>query len=139
MFSLKDAADYIASLGIVNNDHVWIGKLQDKADESLGVYPLRRSGMPRIPIGGLKNTDHDTKRISILIHWNRNVVASEEIAACIYEKIRDTKNVAVNEQKIMFTQMLVPEAVPVGTDENGIYEYVIEAEIYYERMSEENE
>lgn len=133
MFSLEDAADYITSLGIVNKDHVWIGKLQDKVEKSVGVYPLRRSGAPRIPIGGLDNTDHDTKRISILIHWNKDIVATENVAASFYKKIRDTRNVTVNEQTIMFIQMLVPEAVPVGTDDDCIYEYVIEAEIYFRR------
>lgn len=133
MFSLKDAADYISSLGIVDKNHVWIGKLPDKNDESVGVYPLRRSGAPRIPIGGLQNTDHETKRLSILIHWNKDVVATEEVATIFYEKIRDTKNVTVNGQEIMFIQMLVPEPISVDTDENGIYEYVIEAEIYFKR------
>lgn len=133
MFSLKDTADYISLLGIVDSSKVWIGKLQDKVNESVGVYPLRRSGTPRVPIGGLSNTDHDTKRVSILIHWNKNVVATEKAANMFYERIRDTRNVTVNEQNIMFIQMLVPEPVSVGTDDNGIYEYVIEAEIYYKR------
>lgn len=133
MFSLKDAADYIASLGIVDQKHVWIGKLPDKEPESAGVYPLRRSGTVRIPVGGLKNTDYATKRISVLVHWNKDIVAAEQVANDFYERIRDTKGVTVNKQRIKFIQMLVPEAISVGTDENGIYEYVIEAEIYYER------
>lgn len=133
MFSLKDTADYMVSLEIVDRDHVWIGKLPDKEIESVGVYPLNRSGLPRIPVGGLKNTDHATKRISVLIHWNKDVVATEQVADNFYNRIRDTKGVIINEQRIKFIQMLVPEAVSVGTDENGIYEYVIEFEIYYER------
>lgn len=129
-FMLKDAADYIASLGIVDADHIWIGKLQDKVEQSVGVYSLRRNSTPRIPIGGLENTDHDTKRFSILLHWNKNVVAAEEVAVSLYEKLRDTREVTVNEKQIMFIKMLVPEPVNVGTDENGIYEYVIEFELY---------
>lgn len=131
MFSLKDAADYITSLKIADNDHVWIGKLPDKNDESVGVYSLRRNGPPRIPVGGMKNTNHGIKRISILIHWNKDVVATEEVATIFYEKIQNTRNVTVNEQEIIFIQMLVPEAISIGTDDNGIYEYVIEADIYY--------
>lgn len=138
MFSLKDTADYIASLGIVNQKHIWIGKLPGKEMESAGVYPLRRSGAPRIPVGRLKNTDHATKRISVLIHWSKDVVDTEQAAYNFYDRIRDTKEVTINEQRIKFIQMLVPEAVSVGTDENGIYEYVIEFEIYYERNGEEN-
>lgn len=133
MLSLQDVADYISNLGVVNQNNIWIGKLQDKVEKSIGVYPLKRSGQPRIPIGGLKNTTYDTKRISILIHWNRNVLDAEQASDTLFQLIRDTKNVTINGRKIMFIQMLVPEAVPVGTDDGGIYEYVIEAEFYYER------
>jgi hypothetical protein len=136
VLSIKDVADMIASLHIADADHIWIGKLQDKADKSIGIYPLRRSGMPRIPIGGRTNTDHDIKQISMLIHWNKNVVETEEVAATFFNAISNIRGLSVNDQNIMFCRMLVPEAVPVGTDENNIYEYVIEFEIYYERKGE---
>lgn len=136
MLSIKDVADMIASLHIVDADHIWIGKLQDKVDKSIGIYPLRRSGMPRIPIGGRANTDHDIKQISMLIHWNKNVVETEEVSATFFNAISNIRGLSVNDQNIMFCRLLVPEAVPVGTDENNIYEYVIEFEIYYERKGE---
>lgn len=138
MFSIKDAADYIASLEVVDQNHIWIGKLPDKKDKSIGIYPLKRNGPPRIPVGGLQNTDYDTKRISILIHWNKDIVETEQVSDDFYNKIRDTKGATINEQTIKFIQMLVPEAISVGTDENGIYEFVIEAEIYYERKGDIN-
>lgn len=133
MFSLKDAADYIASLGFVDQDHIWIGKLQDKVEQSIGVYPLRRSGRPRIPIGGIKNSGYDTKQISILVHWNQNVLEAEEAADTLFLLMQNTRRVSINEQTILFVQFLVPEPVSVGTDDNGIYEYVIEAEIYVKK------
>lgn len=136
MFTLKDAADYIASLGVTEKDHIWIGKLQDKVDKSIGVYPLRRNGMPRIPIGGRKNSCYETKRFSILIHWNKSVLEAEQVANALFNLLSDTRRVIVNEQTILFVQLLVPEPISVGTDDNGIYEYVIEAEIFYERNGE---
>ncbi len=136
MFSLKDAADYIAGLGFVDQNHIWIGKLQDKVEQSIGVYPLRRSGRPRIPVGGMKNSGYDTKQISILIHWNQNVLEAEEAANTLFLLMQDTRRVSINEQTILFVQFLVPEPVSVGTDDNGIYEYVIEAEIYISRKGQ---
>ena len=136
MFSLEDMAYYIASLGIVEQEHIWIGKLQDKTSESIGVYPLKSRGEPHIPIGGLKNTDHDTRQFSILVHWNQDVVATEQAADALYRKIMDTRDVDVRGQHIMFARMLVPDPVGVGTDDKGIYEYVIETEIYFERNGE---
>lgn len=133
MFSLEDVAFFICSLNIVDENHIWIGKLQEKVEKSIGVYPLRRNGVPKIPIGGKDNTDHGTRQFSILIHWNKDVVNTEEQSFSLFEKLRETKNITINNQKIKFIKMLVPEPVPVGTDGNGVYEYVIEIEIYYER------
>lgn len=136
IFTLKDAADYIAGLGMVEKKQIWIGKLQDKVDKSIGVYPLKRNGAPRTPIGGIKNSSYGIKRISILIHWNKSVLEAEDAANTLFDLLRNTRRVAVNEQIILFVQLLVQEPVSVGTDDNGIYEYVIEAEIFYERKGE---
>lgn len=130
MLTLKDVADYIAGLGIVDADHIWIGKLQDKVEKSIGVYPLRRAGLPRQPIGG---TDHAEKRISILVHWNKNVLETENVSGTLFYKLMTSRNVTVNDQIILFNQMQVSDPVPVGTDDNGIYEYVIEMDVIYKR------
>lgn len=130
MLSLKDVADYVAGLDFVPADHIWIGKLQDKVDKSVGIYPLRRTGLPHNPVGG---TDHDVKRISILVHWNNNVVETEEAAYMLFDSIMKSRNVVIHEKEILFNQMQVPEPINVGTDANGIYEYVIEFDIYYKR------
>ena len=100
MFTLEDAADYIASLSIVDSDHIWIGKLQDKVNQSIGVYPLKRNTPVRIPIGGADNTDHDVRPISILIHWSDNVLLTDEAAYNLFEVLRDTKDVTINNKKI---------------------------------------
>lgn len=133
MFSLKDAADFIAGLDFVDKDHIWIGKLQDKVDQSIGIYPLQRNGRLRIPVGGMKNSGYDTKQISILIHWNQNVLEAEEAANTLFLLMQNTRRVHINDQTVLFVQFLVPEPIYVGTDDNGIYEYVIEAEIYVKK------
>ena len=46
--------------------------------------------------------------------------------------LKDLRCVTVNGKKILFTDMQMEEPVDVGTDDNGIYEMVIEADIYYE-------
>lgn len=47
--------------------------------------------------------------------------------------LRDTKRVTINGTRVFFTKMQVDEPVDVGTDDNGIFEMVIELDIYYER------
>lgn len=37
---LKDVRDYIAALGIAEDSHCYCGKMADKKDKSIGVYPF---------------------------------------------------------------------------------------------------
>ena len=43
----------------------------------------------------------------------------------------------INDIKVDFLSMQVPEPVDVGTDDKGIYERVIWFDIYYERKVKE--
>ena len=45
----------------------------------------------------------------------------------------DINPITINDNKVFFTKMLVDEPVDVGTDDKGIFESVIELDIYYER------
>ena len=47
--------------------------------------------------------------------------------------LRDMNHITINDTKVLFTKMLVDEPVDVGTDDKGIFESVIELDIYYER------
>lgn len=134
MLGIGDVRDYIAGLGIVANDHVYCGKLDDKLDKSIGVYNLKREGTARTAVGGVENSSYRIKSISILIHWNRSVKDTEKASEELFNMLRDTKNVTINETKIKFIDMKCPEPIPVDTDEKGIFEFVIELDIYYERQ-----
>lgn len=135
--TLFEACDYIVSLEIVDSDHVYAGKLDDKKEQSIGCYNLKNNSKPHIPIGGMENASYDVKSVSILIHWNRNQNQTEQVAQKLYDALMTTENTVVKnkerECKILFCKMLVPHPQDVGTDEKGIYESVIEVEIYTER------
>lgn len=47
--------------------------------------------------------------------------------------LRDTNNKIINDTKLLFNKMQVDGPVDVGTDDKGIFESVIELDIYYER------
>lgn len=131
---LSDIRDYIAGLDIA--EQCYMGKLDGKKEKSIGCYHLRRSGSSHIPFGGRSNATYDVLPVSILVHWNRYAVETGRIARQLYNKIRDLENATVNNQTIKFCCMLVPEPQDVGTDDNGIYEMVIEAEFYTEKEEE---
>lgn len=136
MLYLKDIRDYIASLDITENRHVYMGKMDNKNPKSIGVYPLCRAVPNKIPLGGLKNGSYGTKNVSILIHWNKSPRDTEEAAEKLFNKLQETRNITVNNQIIKFIDLLVDEPQDIATDADGIYEMVIEAGFIYERRME---
>lgn len=131
--TLADVRDFISSLEIAEDEHVYMGKLDAKKEKSIGCYHLRRSKTPHIPLGGAKNISYDVKPISILIHWSQSPRQTEEAAQKLYDALIDTRKAKVNGCSIQFCRLLVPEPQDVGTDDKGIYEAVIEVELYTER------
>lgn len=139
MVTLSDIRDYVAKLGIVKNEHCYMGKLDTKYEESIGCYHLRRSGAPRIPLGGKENTMFDVLPVSFLIHWNKNAAQTDQKANELYGILQNLRNVTVNSKQIKFCIMQVPYPQDVGTDETGIFEVVIEAEFYCSKAEKEEE
>ena len=84
-------------------------------------------------VGGLNNSSYRIKFVSILVHWNKSVRDTEETSEQLYNMLRDTNNKIINDTKLLFTKMQVDGPVDVGTDDKGIFESVIELDIYYAR------
>lgn len=133
MLGIGDVRDYIAGLGIADNNNVYCGKLDNKKDKSIGVYNLNRQRPPQTAVGGLNNSSYRIKPVSILVHWNTSVRDTEKAAEQLYNMLRDTNNKIINDTKLLFNKMQVDGPVDVGTDDKGIFESVIELDIYYER------
>ncbi len=112
-------------------EHYYIGKLDNKQDKSLGVYTLKSNGAPITAIG--TQSTYDIIGVSLLLHWNNNANETEVTARTLYEKLRTIKNFKINDKQIYMIELLVPEPIDVGTDDKGVYERVIEMNLYYER------
>ena len=134
---LREIRDYIASLKIAEDEHCYCGILPDKKDKSIGTYPLKAGRQAVIPVGGMENKSYKTKNVSFLVHWTKSPTQTEEAAITLYEKLQKTEQVEINGHFIKFIQMAQEEPVPVGTDDNGIFEYVIECLIYYKNQDKE--
>lgn len=133
MLGIGDVRDYIAGLGIADNTNVYCGKLDDKKNKSIGVYNNNKQRPVQMAVGGLNNSSYRIKSVSILVHWNTSVRDTEKAAEKLYNMLRDMNHITINDTKVFFTKMLVDEPVDVGTDDKGIFESVIELDIYYER------
>lgn len=123
--------------GYIIADHFYIGKLDNKKEKSIGVYQLQTSNPPNVAIGGLSNTKSYEKSVSILIHWNKNAKETELKALELYYKLFNSRDFMINEYKVNYIRLLVPEPVDVGTDSSNVYERVIQATFYYECKKEE--
>lgn len=133
MLALKDVRKYIAGLGIAADKSVYIGKLDSKQLKSIGVYNLKPKEGEHISLGGLKLTSYDIKPVSLLVHWNKSFPDTEEAAFSLYEKLQDSRGFKILDTYVNFIKMRQAMPVDIGTDDGGIYEFVIEIDIVYKR------
>lgn len=127
MLALSKIRDYIESLGIA--EFVYSGKLDSKPKYCIGVYNRNARYPPRECVGN--ESSYQIKPISILIHWGKKQRDTEEKASELYLALKDKENFEIDSTKIQFIKILQNEPVDIATDENGIYEFVIEADFYY--------
>lgn len=128
---LSDIRDWIKTFNIA--DHYYIGRLDAKKERSIGVYSRNRSSAPVMALGGLDNSSYDIKSVSILVHWNQNARETETAARNLWDHLQQISNLDIGEDHIDYLMLLVPEPISVGADDDGIYEYVIEFDLYYRR------
>ena len=133
MLKLTEIRQWIASIGIAEDDNVYMGKLDNKQQKSIGVYSRSSSGSPNIALGGLDYTSYDVRPISLLVHWNRSKPESEAAAYKLFEKLRNVSSLDIGDTHINYLRLMVPEPQDVGTDDGGVYEYVIWLDLIYER------
>lgn len=107
------------------------GKIDASKEQCIGLYSVQ-GPKPNIALGGLANTSYSTKAISILVHWGNNSNIAEQKAQEVFDALFG-KSAVIGGKRVINFDMRTSEPISVGTDSNGIYEYVIETIIYYER------
>ena len=130
MVTLANIRDWLKSFGLFDN--YYIGRLDTKKKNSLGVYNLQDTGRREV-IGGLKK--YEKKGVSLLIHGDTNKAKTEQKAFELYnalEAIGDDKKLIGN-KKVYFVQFLNNAPIDVDQDADSVYEYVIEMNIYFEK------
>ncbi len=132
MIALADIRDWLKSFGLFDN--YYIGRLDSKKKNSLGVYNLQDAGRREV-IGGLKV--YEKKGVSLLIHGDTNKANTERKAWDLYnaiESVSKNENILIaKEKKVFFIELLNNEPIDVNQDSDNVYEYVIEMNIYFEK------
>lgn len=131
---LSDVRDYVESMEISEN--VYMGKLDAKAECSVGVYNSKHRRDYTTAIGGPALQSYGTKYVTFLVHWNKSPRDTEKAASDLFNAVIQAREATVNGQVIKFIQPLVSDPVDVGTDDAGIYEMVIEAAVIYRKEGE---
>lgn len=129
MITLKDVREFLKTK--IDCDNWYSGKIDASKDKCIGIYNMQ-GGKPYIALGGLENTSYSTKAISILVHWTNNSNTAELKAQEVYNALFGQTGVIGGHRVIMFNTK-TDEPISVGADSNGIFEYVINFEIKYER------
>lgn len=127
MMTLKEVKDWLKEY--IDADNWKIGAYDNSRDKTICVRNLT-SNRGKIAVGGLKNTSTRVKGISIVVHWNKNPDEAERISNEVYALFYGQKPVIANYQCVL-CDMRSDEAISLGTDANGVYEYVIELWITY--------
>lgn len=132
MIALADIRDWLKSFGLFDN--YYIGRIDSKKKNSLGVYNLQDAGRREV-IGGLKV--YEKKGVSLLIHGDTNKANTERKAWDLYnaiESVSKNENILIaKEKKVFFIELLNNEPIDVNQDSDSVYEYVIEMNIYFEK------
>lgn len=132
MITLADIRDWLKSFGLFDN--YYIGRLDSKKKNSLGVYNLQDAGRREV-IGGLKV--YEKKGVSLIIHGDTNKANTERKAWDLYnaiESVSKNENILIaKEKKVFFIELLNNEPIDVNQDADSVYEYVIEINIYFEK------
>ena len=113
------------------SDKISSGKIDNNQEKAICFYNSNRSleYQPVIGDKALKSTY--IKPITILLRYTKNQESAELKAQEIYEFFE--KRTFFIEKKRIFVQMYNDEPMNLGTDENGVYEYSLELDLYIER------
>lgn len=129
MIYLADVREWIKKLK--SADYYSVGKIDGTKDKVIGIYQRKSPGTPTRAIG--QPSTYGIKPISLLIHWNKNATETEKAAYELYKQLEAVSPCTIGNTQIYMLSLLQSEPIDVGTDENGIYERVIEFDLYYER------
>ena len=124
MITLLEIADSLA--GLLETESVTASCIDASKTETIGIYQ-REGFVPRECIGTESN--YQTARIRILIHWTSNPSLAERKAIETAELFSSFENMETEHHTIKFAE--VKSVRSIGKDEKGISEYIVDINLIY--------
>lgn len=130
---LADIRDYIKTLEIA--DYCTIGKIDNSKEKAIGIYG--DGYMARVEAFG-KNSSYDVMGVRILYHGTKNLKETEQVARSLYDALRYITDTDMGTIHVQYFDLNYSEPVFLGTDGNGVFEYIVSGVVYYRKESEDN-
>lgn len=128
--TLKQVKDYFKDT-FNWSDSISIGKIDNNQEKAICFYNSKRNLSYNPVIGGNALKSTYIKPITILLRYTKNQNDAEIKAQEIYEFFEERTFFIGN--KRIFVQMYNEEPMSLGTDDNNVYEYSIEINLFIER------
>lgn len=111
---------------------IYVGTIDGNAERGIGVYLQKHSGPARICLGGPAQTKTGELLVTILVHWGKSSVQAETKASDVWQLFYGLTDVIMDGTRVCYTD---PGAgpVPLGRDEKGIFEYVVNVKLIYSK------
>ena len=121
--TLAEIRDAIAPMGLA--DHHSIGRIENARMRSLGVYDRAGRGEPVTALGGAGS--YGIHPVRFLYHGTENAAETELAARGVWDAVCALRQV----NGILFARPVMNGPAAVGRDKGGIYEYIMDFDIYY--------
>jgi len=99
--------------------------------KAIGIFPRAKGAGNAGAIGGMQNMGYILRRVTMMIRWGDDGEIAERKIMGIFNKTTEIN--ILYENRKGFIQGINSEPVWLGMDERGIYEYVIDFDVYVER------
>jgi hypothetical protein len=133
MMTLRDVSEWMEDK--ISNA-TWRINSYDRSLEKVICTRNLASARDNMTIGGLANKSTAVKGISIIVHWSKNPDETEKIAQSVYELFNGQKPL-ISGYQVVLCKMRNDEPISLGIDDSGIFDYVIELWITYQRDRKE--
>lgn len=112
-------------------EEITAGTIDESLMQTIGVYQ-RAEFKPRECIGGLSS--YETAKLRIIIRWGTNPTAAESKAVEVAQLIEALREMPTTAHIIKFAE--VKALRPIGKDQKGVCEFVVDTDIYYSERNE---
>ncbi len=127
--TLLETADMLAD--VLDFEDITAGCIDASLDRTIGVYQ-RGEFVPRECIG--TEPSFETAKVRLLVRWGKNPTEAEAKAAEVGGLVQALRDMPTEKHIIKFADLKAVR--PIGKDEKGICEYVVDADMIYSERNE---